>query len=190
MKFNRHSNLKGLHAFLSPSQPAWLSYDDEKLARRYKTEKINVIGTELHELAELAIKHKRHMPDDDDYFNAYVNDAIGFRMQPEVLLYYSPRIFGTADTIKYDGRKKLLRIHDLKNGSTKPHREQLEVYAALFCLEYDIKPSDIEFELRIYQRNKPIDIWNPTSECIFSIMDIIVSHDRFLSELIEEEENV
>ena len=110
-------------------------------------------------------------------------------MNPEVLLYYSPRIFGTADAIKYDARKKLLRIHDLKTGVTKPHREQLEIYAALFCLEYDIKPSDIDFELRIYQKNKDVDIWFPTTDVIFPIMDKIVSHDKCLKELMEEEEN-
>lgn len=190
MKFNEHYNLQGKHAFLSPSQPAWLNYDDDKLARRYQSDKANAIGTEMHELAELAIRHRRKMPDDNDYFNMYVNDAIGFRMKPEVILYYSSRIFGTADSIKYDARKKLLRIHDLKNGSTKPHREQLEIYAALFCLEYDIKPSDISFELRIYQKNKPVDIWYPGTDVIFPIMDTIVAHDKVLKELIEEEENL
>ena len=190
MEFNAHSNLKGQHAFLSPSQPAWLNYDEEKLAKRYRSEKANIIGTELHALAELAIQHCRKMPDDDDYFNMYVNDAIGFRMKPEVTLYYSPRIFGTADSIRYDGRKKLLRIHDLKNGSTKPHHEQLEIYAALFCLEYDVKPADIDFELRIYQKNKPVDIWNPGTDIIFPIMDTIVSHDRYLKELMDEEERL
>lgn len=188
MKFNNHYNLQGKHAFLSPSQPSWLNYDEDKLIKRYKTEQANQLGTELHALAELAIKHKRRMPDDGDYFNAYINDAIGFRMQPEVTLYYSPRIFGTADTIKYDAKKKLLRIHDLKTGTTKPHPEQLEIYAALFCLEYDVKPSDIDFELRIYQNRKPPHVWRPGTDVIFPIMDTIMSHDRILK-LLEEEEN-
>ena len=79
----------------------------------------------------------------------YVNDAIGFKLRPEQILYYSPNCFGTADAI--DLRGDLLRIHDLKTGKVPAHIEQLMIYAALFCLEYGIKPSDIDTELRIYQ---------------------------------------
>lgn len=189
MKFNEHYNLRDRHAFLSPSQPVWLHYDLEKLAKKRRSEQAIIEGTELHELAEGLIRKRRKQLDDGDYFNMYVNDAIGFRMKPEVTLYYSDLCFGKADTIKYDSRNKLLRIHDLKTGATKPHHEQLETYAALFCLEYDVKPSDIDFELRIYQRNKPIDIWTPGTDIIFPIMDTIVSDVKYLRELIEEEEN-
>lgn len=65
--------------------------------------------------------------------NAYVNDAIGYKMIPEQILFYSDNCFGTADAIVF--RNGLLRIHDLKTGVIPAHMEQLEVYAALFCLE-------------------------------------------------------
>lgn len=189
MKFNEHYNLKGKHAFLNPSDPTWLRYDPEKLAKKRRSEQAIIEGTELHALADGLIKKKRKQLDDGDYFNMYVNDAIGFRMRSEQKLYYSDLCFGTADAIKYDSRNKLLRIHDLKTGVTKPHHEQLEIYAALFCLEYDVKPSDIDFECRIYQKNKPVNIWNPGTDIIFPIMDTIVSDDKYLRELIEEEES-
>ena len=51
--------------------------------------------------------------------------------------------------------------------------DQLEIYAALFCLEYRIKPTDIEIELRIYQ-NDEVLVHNPSPEDIVQIMDKIV----------------
>ena len=35
MVFERYSELEGEHAFLSPSQPHWLRYTDEKLVERF-----------------------------------------------------------------------------------------------------------------------------------------------------------
>ena len=64
--------------------------------------------------------------------------------------------------------------------------EQLEIYAALFCLEYKIKPQDIHMELRIYQ-NDEILYHNPTAEDILPIMDQIVHLDN-LFETIERKE--
>ena len=58
--------------------------------------------------------------------------------------------------------------------------EQLEIYAALFCLEYKVKPSDIEIELRIYQ-NDEILVHNPTAEDIVPIMDKIVHLNNILT---------
>ena len=98
-------------------------------------------------------------------------------MTPEQVLYYSDRFFGTADSICF--RNGMLRIHDLKTGKTPVHMEQLEVYAALFCLEYKIKPSDIDMELRIYQ-NDQILYHNPTAEDILPIMDKIVHLNKLL----------
>lgn len=115
---------------------------------------------------------------------AYVNDAIGFRMSTEVVLYYSDRFFGTADAICFRNNK--LRIHDLKTGVGPVHMEQLEVYAALFCLEYKIRPGDIEFELCIYQ-NDEVVVFNPTAEDILPIMDKIVHLDKILAECDAEE---
>ena len=101
-------------------------------------------------------------------------------MDTEVVLYYSPYFFGTADAISF--RKNFLRIHDLKTGDSG-HMEQLEVYAALFCLEYKIKPGDINIELRLYKNDEVIYL-NPTAEDILPIMDRIVS----LNKILEREE--
>ena len=115
----------------------------------------------------------------------YVNDAIGYRMTPEQVLYYSENCFGTADSISF--KDNLLRIHDLKTGVTPAHMEQLEIYAALFCLEYKIKPADIDIELRIYQSDD-ILVFNPTVEDIVPIMDKIITSDKIISEIKEEED--
>lgn len=107
----------------------------------------------------------------------YVNDAIGFKMTPEQPLFYSENCFGTADAISY--RNKLLRIHDLKTGLIPAHMEQLMIYAALFCLEYKVKPADIDMELRIYQNNEVL-YHNPTAEDIVPIMDKIITFDKVI----------
>lgn len=104
----------------------------------------------------------------------FINDAIGYKMSSEVVLYYSDYFFGTADAISF--RNNVLRIHDLKTGEGKVSMEQLEVYVALFCLEYKIKPGEIEMELCIYQ-NGNVLYHKPTAEDILPIMDkIIYSH--------------
>ena len=105
-------------------------------------------------------------------------------MVPEQVLYYSPNCFGTADAISF--RKNFLRIHDLKTGTTPTHMEQLMVYAAMFCLEYRVKPSEIEMELRIYQ-NDQILFHNPTVADILPIMDKIVTFSRVIDKIREEE---
>ena len=63
--------------------------------------------------------------------------------------------------------------------------EQLEIYAALFCLEYKVKPSDIKMELRIYQNDEVI-VHIPESEDIVKIMQKIVSLDKLLEKIDEE----
>lgn len=113
----------------------------------------------------------------------YVNDAIQYSMSPETMLYYSENCFGCADAISF--KKNMLRIHDLKTGRLPAHIEQLEIYAALFCLEYDKKPGDIDMELRIYQPFNMI-VFNPDATDIFPIMDQIVSQDRFLTKIRNE----
>lgn len=114
----------------------------------------------------------------------YVNDAIGFKMTPEQPLFYSENCFGTADAISY--RNKLLRIHDLKTGLIPAHMEQLMIYAALFCLEYKVKPADIDMELRIYQNNEVL-YHNPTAEDIVPIMDKIITFDKVIRKIKEQE---
>ena len=80
----------------------------------------------------------------------------------------------------------MLRIHDLKTGTTAVHMEQLMIYAALFCLEYKVKPGEIDMELRIYQNDEVI-VFNPTAEDILPIMDKIIHLNRLLERLDEEE---
>ena len=184
MIFTKHSNLEGLHAPFGASQSAWLRYDDEKILATYNNMKAKEMGTRLHAWAKETIDLGIKQPRSKKTIYAYVNDAIGYKMDTEVVLFYSPRFFGTADSICF--RNGTLRIHDLKTGVTKVHMEQLMIYAALFCLEYKIKPSDIEIELRIYQSDEVL-YHNPTSESISSIMDRIVYLDKMLERLDCEE---
>ena len=79
-------------------------------------------------------------------------------MTTEVCLFYSINAFGTADAISF--RNNTLRIHDLKNGRTPASIKQLEIYAALFCLEYSFNPRDIDIELRLYQLDEVL-VENP-----------------------------
>ena len=111
-------------------------------------------------------------------------DELLDKMTPEQILYYSDNCFGTADAILF--RNNFLRIHDLKTGKIPAHMEQLEIYAALFCLEYKVKPGDIEMELRIYQNNE-ILYHNPTAEDIVPIMDRIITFDKVIKKIREQE---
>lgn len=185
MIFNNHSNLEGQHAFLGASKYHWINYDEAKVADSYSTFLATQKGTELHEFAAQCIKLGQKLPKSQKTLNMYVNDAIGYKMHPEQPLYYSPNCFGTADSIIF--RNGLLRIHDLKTGAIPAHMEQLEIYAALFCLEYKYKPSDIDIELRIYQSNE-ILVHNPTAEDIVPIMDKIITFDKVISKIQTEEE--
>lgn len=180
MNFNKHSNLEGSHAFLSASKHSWVNYDDEKLIKTYNNFMAAQRGSKLHELAHDLISMRIKLPDNNQTLNMYVNDAIGFRMTSEQVLYYSPFAFGTADAISFN--KNQLRIHDLKTGITPVSMVQLEIYTALFCLEYDVKPNEIETELRIYQLNNCM-ICNPDPDDIFHIMDKIINFDRIIQEL-------
>lgn len=110
-----------------------------------------------------------------DTLRAYINDAIGFKMKPEVVLFYSKYCFGTADAISF--RNKVLRVHDFKSGDITASMEQLMIYAALFCLEYKISPNEIKFELRIYQ-NCEVKVYEPTALEISDIGNKIVEGDK------------
>lgn len=181
--FRRHKELEGFHAPYSPSQSAWLRYDDEKAIRVHENKKVAAMGTRLHEWAKETIDLRIKQPRSNKTLYAYVNDAIGFKMNTEVVLYYSDNFFGTADAICFKERKgerPILRIHDLKTGTEQAKIDQLRVYAALFCLEYNIRPGDIDFELRIYQ-NDDILYDYPTAEHIAPIMDVIVHREKLLS---------
>lgn len=184
MNFNQHFNLAGRHAFLGASKYHWVNYDDDKLVDTYSKFLAVQRGTELHDIAAKLIKLGLKQPKSKKTFNMYVNDAIGFKMTPEQVLYYSDNCFGTADSISF--RNGLLRIHDLKTGVTPAHMEQLMIYAALFCLEYKMKPSEIEMELRIYQSDE-IVVHNPEVDEIVPIMDKIVTFDKILTRIKSEE---
>ena len=183
MKFNNHRNLEGKHAIFSASQPAWLRYDDEKLITVFNNLKAKEQGTKLHAWAKETIDLGIKQPKGKKTLYQYVNDAIGFGMSTEVVLYYSDRFYGTADAICF--RNNMLRIHDLKTGRGPVHLEQLMVYAALFCLEYKVKPESIDIELRIYQ-NDDVLIHNPGSDEIREVMDLIVRFDELLQQQEED----
>ena len=184
MNFNKHSNLEGQHAFLGASKYHWINYSDEKVAEAYSKFLATQKGTVLHEFAAKCIQIGQKLPKSHKTLNMYVNDAIGYRLTPEQVLYYSENCFGTADAIGF--RNGLLRIHDLKTGVIPAHMEQLEIYAALFCLEYKIKPAEIEMELRIYQSDE-ILYHKPTIEDILPIMDRIITSDKIIAKIKAEE---
>ena len=184
MNFNEHGQLKGCHAFLSASKYHWVNYDEEKLATTYSNFLAVQKGTKLHDFAAQCIELGQKLPKSKKTLNMYVNDAIGFRMTPEQVLYYSDNCFGTADAISF--RDGLLRIHDLKTGATPAHMEQLMIYAALFCLEYRMKPAEIGMELRLYQSDE-ILIHEPEIDEIVPIMDKIVSFDKLIQRIKDQE---
>jgi len=157
-----------------------VNYDQDKLDVRVTLAFAAKRGSDLHDFAQRAITLGVKLPDTTQTLNAYVNDAIGFRMTPEQTLFYSYNCYGTADAISFRNNK--LRIHDLKTGLTPVKVTQLEVYAALFCLEYGFKPMDIEIELRIYQ-NDEVQIYDGDPLTIMSIMDKIIVFDRRIEEL-------
>lgn len=183
MRFNDHSRLIGSHALLSPSNYSWVNYDEDKLDQMVFASFASRRGTELHDLAQKAIRLGVKLPDTNQTLNMYVNDAIGFRMTPEQMLFYSINCYGQVDAISF-GRNKL-RIHDLKTGVNPTKMTQLEIYAALFCLEYHIKPSNIEIELRIYQ-NDQVNEEQGDALTITSIMDRIRVYDARINELRDE----
>jgi len=114
----------------------------------------------------------------------YVNDAIGYKMNVEQPLYYSDNCFGHADCISF--RLNTLRIHDLKTGVSPASVHQLEVYAAIFCLEYGIVPYDIKIELRIYQ-SRNVQVFTGEPDMIAEIMDCIVLFDAKIEQMKEED---
>lgn len=184
MNFNKHSLFEGQHAFLGASKYHWINYDESKLVESYSNYMAAQRGTELHEFAAQCIRLGQKLPKSQKTLNMYVNDAIGFRMTPEQVLFYSENCFGTADSIAFN--KDFLRIHDYKSGVTPAKMEQLMIYAALFCLEYRKRPGDIGMELRLYQSDDII-VANPTAEDIAPIMDKIVLFDKLITKLKSEE---
>lgn len=184
MVFRQHTNLKDQHAILGASKYSWVNYDTEKLIQVYHNYEQAKKGTEMHEFAAFAIRLGQRLPKSNKTICRYVNDAIGYRMTPEQILYFSENCFGTADAICF--RDDLLRIHDLKTGIIPCKMTQLEIYAALFCLEYRIKPGDIDMELRIYQNDEVLS-HSPAASDIVVLMDKMKEFDKIINELKQEE---
>lgn len=183
MNWNDHSNIEGLHAFLGGSRYHWINYDDEKLATSYRNNLAKIKGVELHEFAAMCINLRQKLPRSKRTLNSYVNDSINLSMRAEQPLFYSENCFGTADAIAF--KKDILTIHDFKSGVVPAHIEQLEIYAALFCLEYKIKPSDIHINLKIYQ-NDEILFHDPEADEIAPIMDKIITFDQIIKNIQKE----
>jgi hypothetical protein len=158
MRFNNHYDKKGMHAMLSASKYSWVNKDSEDIIEMVTNAQATALGTRQHNWAAEAIEMKLRQGNAKTTLNMYINDAIKFMMKPEVVLFYSRHIFGTADAISFREDRKtgrfLLRIHDLKTGVSKASFLQLMIYAALFCLEYNILPGQIDIELRIYQNDE------------------------------------
>lgn len=170
---------------LSASKYHWINYDDDKFDRIFVMQMAAQRGSELHELAAKLIKLGVPLRQNGTTLSMYVNDAIGYRMRPEQILVYDNNSFGTPDAISF--RKKLLRIHDLKNGFALTSFTQLKCYAALFCLEYLENPFNIETELRIYQ-NDNVRIEKADPDEIVHIMEKYKYFSRRIDQLREEEE--
>lgn len=203
--FNKHPDLEGKHAILGASDYHWLNYERERLHARMISKYSESIGTMLHELAKDLILRKIKLRKTDHklvYFHLirngipdyaidmdrlypnlmnYVNDAIGFGMEPEVVLKYSDNCFGTADTIC--SRDHILRIHDLKTGVSPVHIEQLMIYAAIYCLEYKVNPQSFKkIALNLYQGGDIIgDEVAPMY--IQDIMDKIIDFDMYINQV-------
>lgn len=187
MRFNQHFGLQGKHAFLSASKYSWLGYDEEKLDRVFWTAAQTARGTRLHKLAHDLIKEGVKLPRNEKTLNMYVNDAIGYRMTPEQILFYSNNFFGTVDAISFSERNMVLRISDLKTGTTPTSPKQLIIYTALFCLEYGLEAHEIQNELRIYQ-NDEIRLYTVDHPDLKEVMQKIIRFDKRLDELMEAAE--
>ena len=209
MEFNKHINLEGRHALLGASKYQWLNDTEAEVTERVARSYLAEMGTQLHDIARKRIKYSVKLKKGDKdsvvvdlldkgiprfvidtvdfdaiYMNllGYTNDAIGFRMTPEVVLAYSENCFGTCDTIRFSEKERELRIHDLKTGVIPAHMEQLMIYSALFCLEYGYKPSQLKTELRIYQSNE-IAVCEPDAADIAAIMAKIKTFDKVIKKL-------
>lgn len=183
MLFKPHSDVAGKHALFSASKPHWLNYDDDKVLEKFDDAMTASLGTKLHEFAKMAIELGQELPRTGQTLNLYVNDCIGHRMEVEQVLFYSYNIFGTTDAISFENVEGVntLRVFDLKNGKTPSKEYQLEVYAALFCLEYKVNPFDIDYDLRIYQFDD-IEYYDTDPERIAWVMARIKEVDKLITE--------
>ena len=191
MNFNRHFELKDKHAILSPSKPYWLNYDRDQIRNFIILQNAAARGTKLHELAAKLIEEGLRLRGSTQTMSAYVNDAIGYGMTPEVGLIYTDKCFGHADAIDYS--RGVLRIHDLKTGSGPVHMEQLEIYAALFLLEYErvlgVNPLNTKVNLRIYQ-NDDVQEASPDKDRMEELICLIKEKEAWAQDSLREVEGI
>lgn len=204
----------GSHALFSPSQPSWVNdKEPEDVFKRCASANASTIGSIVHEEACECIQTKTKYTKkeavkvltkrlvlnkisrsvfDPEFlagnFVNYVNDAIGYDMEPEKPLVYSKWCAGWADAIAFDEKKRILRIHDLKTGVIPAKFLQLELYAGLFFLEYgnvlDVNPGNVSIELRIFQGGEVNEEF-PTAEVIVPLMDSIIWHTKIMHSIEE-----
>jgi len=185
VRFNKHRRLEGEHAFLSPSGYHWINYTPERLIERWTAAQAGAYGTIQHDYAKGEIDAGR-LSDIAGIIGLYINDCINDKMITEQLLFYSENCFGTTDAISF--RRRYLRIYDLKTGITPGSVHQLEVYAALFCLEYGFDPFNLKIELRIYQDDE-VQVYDADPEDVAFIMDKIVRFDKIIENIKREGES-
>lgn len=211
IKWNIHKEYEGKHALMGASNPHWLNYDSKAFENKYYSRYSQEIGTALHQLAHDCIvgriklsKHDTHLVEmalfkafipKDAYdpniilktLMPFVNDAIGFHMSSEILLFVNEFCFGTTDAIVYNEYEKILRIHDYKSGSIPGKIEQIYIYMAMFCIEYNIDPRKLNLiEARIYQNCECL-IDNPPAEVILNIINIIKNNTALVATYLERE---
>jgi hypothetical protein len=190
MRFNPHYELRDKHAnLMAPSMISWINYDDDQMDKRIYAAQAARLGDRKHALAAELIVLRVKLPNIQKTINMYVNDAIGYKMQTEQALYYSDNCFGTTDAISFRqdpiSSRWMLRIHDLKTGSTRTSMKQLEIYTCIFCLEYNYDPADIDIELRIY-KGDDIEIYIPDLDDLLHIIDSIKTFDKRIEEIKKE----
>lgn len=175
-----------LHRFASANIKAYESYDEEKLDDIHKGFRNFVRGRYLGlddtsktgPLAFTILDNMRYVPEESWVSVAqFINDGCQYKMNSEQPLWYSDNAFGTTDAISFYRNK--LRIHDLKTGDNPAKMLQLELYAALFCLEYRKQPEQIKMELAIYQFGE-ITRQVPDPKDIRDLMDLIIEDDAIL----------
>lgn len=207
--FNPHKEIgKDDHAIISPSRHnVKPGMTDEQFDAYICSIWSTTIGTALHDLAATIITKRvrissgREMQHDIDIalckagvpmnvnYNPtlpetlimYTKDCIGFDMSIEQPLAYSKWVFGRADAISFNPRKGELKIFDLKTGKVPASLDQLLQYAAIFFLEYNIKPGEVKTELDIYQ-NGDILTGLPKASDILPQMDEFKKRSKYCDE--------
>ena len=174
-----------LHSFASGNIKAYESYDEENLDdvrkgfRNYVRGRYPLDQDKTASLACMFLDNMRYVPEESWLSVAqFINDGCQYKMNSEQPLWYSDNAFGTTDAISFYRNK--LRIHDLKTGDTPAKLMQLNIYAALFCLEYHKQPDQIKIELAIYQFGN-VTKESPDPKDIRDLMDLIVEDDRVLN---------